>query len=108
MTHLGSSLCLSGCGKDEISNYLYVVCDFFGNTWKKILKWLGGHSILFIDAHGFQFCSKYLFSKAFGRFLQTILVACCGIIWKERNNRVFNQKEMTIVFLFNKVKILVW
>jgi hypothetical protein len=30
-------LCLGGCGIDEIDNYLFFECEFFGAVWNTIL-----------------------------------------------------------------------
>jgi hypothetical protein len=61
-----------------------------------------------VQSHASQFCSSYLFGKENQSCLYVICVACCWQIWKEKNNRVFVQKNMTITLMFDKVKILIW
>jgi len=62
--------------KDGISNNFFFEYDFFGSMWREILKWLGVHSVLSINAqiHEFQFCSGYLLSKEVGCCLHAIWV----------------------------------
>jgi hypothetical protein len=66
---------------------------------------LGVISGFSIDAqsHSSHFCSSYLFGK---ENQSVMCVACCWQIWKEKNNRVFIQKKMTIALMFDKIKIL--
>jgi hypothetical protein len=55
-----------------------------------------------------QFCGAHCFCKDIMVCLQAILLASSWTIWKERNNRVFDHKELSFDKLICNIKLLVW
>jgi hypothetical protein len=74
----------------------YYIVIFFGAVWYFILRWLGIYSVMPYDISGhfnqFSFIGGAAKSKR--SILQVIWFATVWEIWKERNNRVFNDKKM--------------
>jgi hypothetical protein len=100
------SSCVAGCGSIETSQHLFITCGFFGSLWQHVRSWIGitgaDHNV--IRVHFTQF-SNYLDARRRCRsFLQLLWLLCVWLIWKERNNRVFNNVFSSIIELTEKVK----
>lgn len=101
-------LCVGGCGSVETSPHLFLHCHFFGEVWHFIHRWLGVCSVLpDVPADHFnQFghvcgnCSKVRHS-----IMHWIWYATVWTVWKERNNKIFNDKIKSVSFVWLKVKI---
>jgi hypothetical protein len=78
MTHLGSLLCLGGCGNNESAKHLFFECDVFSNLSPAVTKWLKIYTAFSVE-------NSYLFNKETHKCFFAIWVAC-WLIWKERNN----------------------
>lgn len=98
--------CVSGCGFEESASHLFLHCDVFGSLWQHIRSWIGVNGVnpLNINDHFFQFIHYTGSSKARRSFLQLLWLLCVWLIWRERNNRIFNNVETPIVQLLDKVK----
>jgi len=76
--------------------------------WTHVLLWL---SLSYVAPEGgrdhyLQFGHMVGLPHFSHSFLQLIWLACVWTIWKERNNRIFNQKATTTSVMSDKVKLL--
>jgi hypothetical protein len=85
---------------------IFLFCDYFGNIWQQVRLWLGfsGVDHRNIGAHFIQFTNYLGGMKTRRSFLQLIWLLCVWLIWKERNDRIFNNIITPIKELVEKVK----
>ena len=97
--------CVTGCGHDESTDHLFLHCDVFGALWHQVRLWLGFSSVDYqnIGPHFLHFTNYLGGLKTRCSFLQLIWLLCVWLIWKERNNRIFNNIITPIKDLVNKV-----
>jgi hypothetical protein len=105
---IDDNVCVGGCGSLETEEHLFLGCDIFTNVWSLLLQWL---RISFVAPptvrdHFLHFGHMAGFPKSIHLFIRIIRLACVWIIWKERNNRVFNQMELDSQVISDKVKLL--
>jgi hypothetical protein len=105
--HHDDITCVGGCGCPETSHHLFFRCGFFGGLWLHVYQWLG---ISFIppdtvreNLH--QFGNLAGLPRSTHSFLQAIWHACVWLIWKERNNMIFNHKTKEVGLLLDSVKL---
>jgi len=100
-------LCTAGCGSDEISDHLFLHCNIYGTIWHYIYRWLNFSTVfpLSVGDHFIHFAA--LSDQS---ILQVLWFATSWEIWKERNNRLFNGKQCSILQVVDKIKSLsfVW
>ena len=104
-----AQICVDGCGFIETSTHLFLHCTLFGSVWNHIFQWLGVVSVLPQDVTGFFFYQFSLFggvSKSRQSILQVIWFATIWEIWKERNNRIFNANDNSIMQVVDMIKLL--
>jgi hypothetical protein len=92
----------------ETSTHLLLHCNLFGSVWNHILRWLGVSSVLPDDAlsHYYQFNFIGGATKSRRSILQVIWYATVWEIWKERNNRIFNDIICSISHVVDTIKSL--
>jgi len=97
---------VTGCGHDESADHLFLHCDVFGALWHHVRLWLGflGVDYQSIGPHFVHFTNYFGGLKLRRSFLQLIWLLCVWLIWKERNNRIFNNIITPIEDLVEKVK----
>jgi len=82
-------LCVSGCGKVETTQHLFVSCPIFRDLWQHVRAWIGVSGVDLFDTsdHFVQFL--YLLGSATKNrsFMQLLWLACVWVLWTERNNR---------------------
>jgi hypothetical protein len=100
--------CVGGCGEVETSSHLLLHCNFFGTVWNYIFRWIGVSSVLPLDvsSHFHQFSLLGGVARSRRLILQVIWFATVWEIWKERNNRVFTNKNCSILQVVDKIKCL--
>jgi hypothetical protein len=98
--------CVTGCGSEETATHLFLHCEVFGLLWYHVRLCIGvsGVDPHNISEHFFQFTYYTGHSKARRSFLQLIWLLCIWLLWKERNNRLFNNIETPIFQLLDQVK----
>jgi len=103
-----SMLCVVGCDSLESSNHLFLHCNVFGSIWHLIYRWLDiSAAVLFhVPDHFNQFSYNGGISKDRRSILHVIWFAIVWEIWKERNNRLFNVKECSVIQVVDKIKSL--
>jgi len=103
-----SRLCVAGCGSIETSQHLLLHCNIFGSVWYFIYRWIGISAGVPAQVlhHFHQFSFSGRISKKRRSILQVIWFATIWEIWKERNNRLFNDKECSVIQVVDKIKSL--
>jgi len=99
-------LCVAGCGIVEDARHLFLGCVCFGSIWPLLRSWIGfdgvDHNIISYHFTQFTYCTGVLKSRR--SFLQLVWLLAVWVLWTERNNRLFHQKECSVVQLPDKVK----
>ena len=103
-----SRLCVAGCGSIETSQHLLLLCNIFGSVWYFINRWIGISAGVPAQVlhHFHQFSFSGRISKKRRSILQVIWFAKIWEIWKERNYRLFNDKECSVIHVVDKIKSL--
>jgi len=98
--------CVTGCGHVESVDHLFLHSNFFGDIWCQVRLWLGfsGVDYHIIGDHFLHFTYYLGGLKTRHSFLKLIWLLCVWLIWKERNNRIFNNITTPIEELVKKVK----
>ena len=106
--HTGSCQCVSSCDSMETVNHLCLHCSLFGTVRNCILYWIGLSTAvpLNVSDHFTQFCFDGGKSQVQHTILIVIWFANVWEIWKERNNKIFNDKECSIMQIVDKMKSL--
>ena len=104
--HSDNIACVGGCGSLENAEHLLLGCAFFSRVWTQVLLWLGLSYVAPVGCrdHYIQFGHMAGLPHLSHSFLQLIWLACVWTIWKERNNRIFNQMATSITMISDKVK----
>jgi len=102
-----ATYCVVGCGNDETAIHMFLYCDTFGALWQHVRKWLGVSraDMYTVHDHFFQFTNVLGPSRTRRSFMQLLWLLCVWILWNERNNRLFNNVQMTMTELLEKVKL---
>jgi hypothetical protein len=102
------TFCIGGCGCAETAAHLILQCEVFGSVWHYVYRWVGISFIApaTIGDHFQQFGQLAGLSRSTHSFMTLIWHACVWVIWKERNNRIFQQKLLTSDRLAEMVKIM--
>jgi hypothetical protein len=103
-----SRLCVRVCGSTKTLAHLFLLSNHFGFVWYHIYRWIGISTtmpLLVLD-HFNQFRDVGGVSKRRRSILQVISFATVWKIWKERNNKLFNGTECSIVQVVDKIKSL--
>jgi len=97
---------VAGCGHEEDVQHLFLSCSTFGNVWQLVRSWISfdGVDYQVITNHFQQFIYYTSGLKSRRSFLQLIWLLCAWIVWNERNNILFKQKENTMFKILEKVK----
>jgi len=105
---LDDTSCSGGCGSSETMDHLLIHCDYFGMVWHRIYQWLGISFTAPASAsdHLYHFGHLAGLPRLSHSFMTVIWMATVWVIWKERNNRIFNQKIDTLDHSVDKVKFM--
>jgi len=95
-----------GCGHVEDVNHLFLSCPIFGALRPLVRAWLGvdGVDPQHILDHLLQFihCAGCLKSQRF--FSHLIWLQCIWVLWNERNDRIFRDRQSSLPQMLDKVK----
>ncbi|RHN70051.1 putative reverse transcriptase zinc-binding domain-containing protein [Medicago truncatula] len=102
-----NQLCVVGCGDFETAQHLFRSCPFYAALWGQIRSWLGIATAepLCVSDHFYQFVYSAGASSTICSFLQLIWLCSVGVMWSERNSRVFKNKDHTVHQLVEKIKL---
>jgi len=97
-------LCVIGCGVSKTIHHGFLSCPTLVSLWGLVRLRVG---VVFIDQDQLQ--DHFIHSsgglRARRSFTQLIWLCCVWILWTERNNRLFKNKENFIHQLLDKVKL---
>ena len=98
--------CVGGYGLVETSSHLFLHYTLFASVWNHIYQWIGVSAFMPADVadHFIQFSYIGGAAKTRCSILQVIWFATTWEIWKERNNKIFNAKESSIMQVVDKIK----
>ena len=104
---LANLTCVSRCGEPETATHLFFGCNTFSSLWAHILHWLGISAVFpgDIRQHLLQFINMAGLPRVTHSFLKIIWFVSVWAIWKERNNRVFQDTTCDSSTLAEKVKL---
>jgi len=96
------------CGFQESSHHLFLHCNVFGSVWHSIYKLIGVVAVTPYKVPDYfnQFSYSGGVSKVRSSIIQVIWFASAWEIWKERNNRIFTDKECSVIQVVDKIKFL--
>jgi len=99
--------CSAGCGESETAFHLFLGCDIYSSLWLLVLHWLSISSALpgEIRHHYVHFIHLASLPRLSHHYLRIIWFASVWVIWKERNNRTFNNVTLHPSVLLEKVKL---
>lgn len=105
--HSTDTTCISGCGELETVTHLFLAYDIFNSLWSLVWHWLGITSVSSGDIrqHFVQFTDMLGLPRFTHLFLRVIWFASVWVLWKERNNRVFNNTPSNSSTLIEQVKL---
>jgi len=88
----------------------YYIVLFFGSVWFFIFRWLGISTVMPFDVacHFNKFNYIGGAAKSQRSILQVIWFEPVWKIWKERNNKIFNDNECTIMQVVDKIKSIIF
>ena len=106
MIQTAAKYCVTGCGNDESSLHLFFHYEIFGALWQHIRNWLGvsGADPFIVNDHFFQFSNALGTMRTRRSFMQLLWLLCGWILWNERNNKLFNNVQRSMLELLEKVK----
>ena len=97
--------CIDGCEHVEGVNHLFLSCPYFGALWPLVRAWLGvGVESQFISDHFLQFINYAGGLRSRHSFFHLIWLLCVWVLWNERNDRVFRNKQSSLPHMLDKVK----
>jgi hypothetical protein len=102
-----SAACVAGCSVPETAFHLFLYCDISSGLWADVRLWLGIYAVYpgDIRLHYEQFTKMAGMPRCSHMFLTIIWFATVWVIWKERNNRVFQNTVATPFTFIEKVKL---
>jgi hypothetical protein len=93
----------------ESAKHLFLHCAVAGKVWFEINKWLGFYLVtppnLFISFALWTTCGRNKFEKAGPRL---IWFACIWVLWRSRNDCVFNSDVVNHMLIVDKIKLVSW
>ena len=103
---LEARMCLGGCGQVKDLNHLFLICPSSGVLWSLVRVWLGvqGVESQVISDHFLQFIHYAGGLKARRSFFHLIWLLCVWILWNDRNDRLFRNKQSSLPPMLDKVK----
>jgi len=107
-----NAACASECGHPETAKHMFLDCNIFSYLWSHVWHWLDISSVSpgNLRHHFQQFTNMAGLPRATHLFLRIIWFATIWVLWKERNNHVFQNTVCSYSVLIEKVKLnsFVW
>jgi hypothetical protein len=98
--------CVTGCGHVENVTHMFLSCPIFGALWPMVRAWLGVERVdsLAISDHFMQFIEYAGGLKSRRSLFHLIWLQCVWVLWNERNDRLFRNRQSSMPLLLDKVK----
>jgi len=105
--HSNDTTCVDGCASTESTTHLFLHCNFLGDLWSNVFNWLGISSVPVgeLQRHFTRFTKMAGMPFFSHLFFKIIWFTTVWVIWKERNNRIFQNMISTLFTLIEKVKL---
>jgi len=99
--------CVAGCGITETTQHLFLQCNISNELWSQVWKWLGIFSVHpgELGHHFIQFTKMTGMPSFTHLYFRIIWFVTVWVIWKERNNQVFQHNAKITFHLIEKVKL---
>jgi len=95
--------------EDESATHLFLHCDFISKVWSEVMRWLNFYVITppNLLIHSLVW-SREVRSKKLRRGAWLIWHAVVWVVWKARNNHIFNNIVPDVEDLVEQVRVLSW
>jgi hypothetical protein len=104
-----SKACILCQRTDESTTHLLLHCSFASSVWYALFSWLGFSFILPPDLSiGFASMAGLGGSKRRKTALLLLWQVTIWVIWRTRNDRLFNNKEASVIDVVDSIKHLTW
>ena len=105
--HANAVDCVYGCGKLESATHLFLECGTPTMVWLRVQNSVGISTVFpgKMREHFRQFTSMAGMPRSSHSVFKVIWFAYVWVIWKDHNNRVFNNTWSNHSVLFEKVKL---
>ena len=102
------SWCVMCKKANESIDHLFLHCDFSLRLWCNILKVFGRVWVIPRSSNDFLCLGQGLFLNNKGKVLwKVVSIATFWVIWLERNNRIFEEGEESVEFLWDRLRLWV-
>ena len=93
----------------ESAAHLFLHCDLVSKVWRKVMRWLNFNFITPPNLFIHTFCwSREVRPKKLRRGAWLIWHAVVWVLWRTRNNRIFNNKIIWVKEMVEQIKVLSW
>ncbi|XP_024632198.1 uncharacterized protein [Medicago truncatula] len=101
-----NTTCSAICDNLETARHLFLECNVLSSIWPSVLHWLGSSAVLPGELR--HHLNQFIHMAGLPRFthihLKIISFASVWVIWKEGNNRIFNNAACNPSSLLEKIK----
>ena len=103
--HQDDAACVSGWGNLEAAAHLFLACDIFSSLWSHVWHWLGISSVSYGDLrqHFVHFTNMAGLPRSTHLFFRIIWFASIWVLWKERNDHVFQNTASNSSILIKRL-----
>jgi hypothetical protein len=101
--------CVWCAGVAESSSHLFLHCDMARNIWLNLMVWLDLNFVMLPNLFIHWECwSGRPIRKKIRKSLWMIWEVVVWVIWRARNDRIFNDKHALWIELVEEVKVVSW
>lgn len=105
----GSEMCVLCNRREETCVHLFIHCDFANSVWRRVMMWVDYDFITPPSPFVHWECWGTNFgNKAIKRGRRIIWLATLWILWKARNDKIFNGQIHEVDDVVEEVKVLSW
>ena len=102
-------MCVLCDGALETSNHLFLHCPVVRGVWLELFVWIDTSFIMPPNLFNHWFCwNAGVSNKKIMRGFRLIWHATIWLIWKARNDKIFNDKVYEVMNIVDEIKVLSW